>query len=126
MTPSTGMDWPGRTATRSPTRTSSTGISTSCHPAGRRRSWGQIHQTGDGLAGLALGAGLQELAQGDEGEDHAGGLKIQVHVVLRCQLQISVSQPVAHLIDGEHAVYHGGGGAHSDEGVHVGARWSRV
>ena len=81
---------------------------------------GQIHQTGDGLAGLALGAGLQELAQGDEGEDHAGGLKIQVHVVLRCQLQISVSQPVAHLIDGEHAVYHGGGGAHSDEGVHVG------
>ena len=29
MTPSTGMDWPGRTATRSPTRTSSTGISAS-------------------------------------------------------------------------------------------------
>mgnify|MGYP000028381208 CR=1 FL=1 len=106
---------------RSPTRTSSTG---DLHLLPSRRTaavWGQIHQTGDGLAGLALGAGLQELAQGDEGEDHAGGLKIQVHVVLRCQLQISVSQPVAHLIDGEHAVYHGGGGAHSDEGVHVGA-----
>ena len=29
MTPSTGMDWPGRTTMRSPTRTSSTGISTS-------------------------------------------------------------------------------------------------
>ena len=30
ITPSTGMDWPGRTTMRSPTRTSSTGISTSC------------------------------------------------------------------------------------------------
>ena len=81
---------------------------------------GQIHQTGDSLAGLALGAGLQEFAQGDEGEDHAGGLKIQIHVVLGYQLQISVPQSVAHLIDGEHAIYYGSGGAHSDERVHVG------
>ena len=29
ITPSTGMDWPGRTTIRSPTRTSSTGISVS-------------------------------------------------------------------------------------------------
>ena len=37
------------------------------------------------------------------------GLKIQVHVVPGGQLQISVPPALAHLIDGEHAVYNGGG-----------------
>ena len=122
MTPSTGMDWPGRTTTRSPTRTSSTGISTSA-PSRRTRGGlgGQVHQAGDGLGGLALGAGLQELAQGDEGEDHAGGLEVQVHMVLLHPGHVPVAQAVADLVDGKDAVDHSGGGAHGDERVHVGA-----
>ena len=81
---------------------------------------GQVHEVGDGLAGLAFGAGLQELAQGDEGEDHARRLKVQVHVVLLHQLQVAVAQAVPHLVQGKDPVDHCRRGAYRNEGVHVG------
>ena len=81
---------------------------------------GQIHQAVDGLGGLALGALLQKLAQGDEGKDHASGLKVQVHVVARHQLHIAVAQAIANLVDGKDAVNHRCRRAHGDEGVHIG------
>ena len=72
-------------------------------------------------AGLALGAGLQELAQGDEGEDHAGRLEVQVHVVLLHPGHVPVAQAVADLVNGKDAIDHSRDGAHGDERVHVGA-----
>ena len=82
---------------------------------------GQIHQAVDGLGGLALGALLQKLAQGDEGEDHAGGLKVQIHVVARYQLHVAVAQAVANLVDGEDTVNHCRRRAYGDERVHIGS-----
>ena len=81
---------------------------------------GQVHQAGDGLAGLALGAGLQEFAQGDQGQYHTGRLEIEVHMVLLHPFHIAVAQAIADLEDGEHAVDDGGDGPDSDEGIHVG------
>ena len=81
---------------------------------------GQVHEPGDGLAGLALGAGLQPLAQGDEGEDHARRFKVQVHGPPVHPGLISVAQAPGDLKQGCDAVDHGGGGAQSNEGIHVG------
>ena len=47
-------------------------------PAHHRRLRRQRQQRRDRAGGLALGALLQILAHGDEGQDHAGGLKIEV------------------------------------------------
>ncbi len=90
---------------------------------------GQIHQAGDGLAGLALGAGLQPLAQGDQGEDHARGLKVEIHgpVFHLGQLGGRVARAIGRPAQvpgdeeqGRHAVEHRGRGAKGDERVHVG------
>ena len=80
----------------------------------------QVHEPGNGLAGLALGAGLQELAQGDEGDNHGRRLKVQVHGVPLHQGGVPVAQPPADGVQGHNAVEHSGGGAHGDEGVHIG------
>ncbi len=81
---------------------------------------GQVHQAADGLAGFALGPGLQKFPQGNEGEDHTRRLKVQVHVVLGHQVHVTMAQAVPHLVDGENAVDDGGGGAHGNEAVHIG------
>ena len=80
----------------------------------------QVHEPGNGLAGLALGAGLQELAQGDEGDNHGRRLKVQVHGVPLHQGGVPVAQPPADGVQSYNAVEHSGGGAHGDEGVHIG------
>ena len=127
MTPSTGMDWPGRTATRSPTRTSSTGISASA-PSRRTVAVLGARSIRREMAWevLPLGAGLQELAQGDEGEDHAGRLEVQVHMVLLHPGHVPVAQAVADLVNGKDAIDHSRDGAHSDERESMlGPPWSR-
>ncbi len=85
------------------------------------RLGGQVHQTGNGLAGPTLGPGLQKLAQSDQCKNHTGGLKVQVHVVLAHPVHVPVAQAVSHLVDGEYTVDDGGGGTHSNETVHVGS-----
>src|SRR5699024_7001273 len=47
-------------------------------------------------------------------------LKVQIHGVAVHQGHISVAQAPADEVQGRHAVDNGGGGAHGDEGVHVG------
>ena len=89
-------------------------------PEGGGRLGGQVHEAADGLAGLALGAGLQILAQSDEGEDHARGLEVEVHRPLLHPGHVPVPQAVADLEDGGDTVDHGGRGAHGDQGVHIG------
>ena len=93
------------------------------------RLGGQVDQAGDGLAGLALGAGLQEFAQGDQGQDHTSRLKVQIHgpALHLCQRGGGVARAVGQraqaggdLEQGGAAVDHGGGGADGDQGVHVG------
>ncbi len=79
-TPSTGIFSPGRTMTTSPTITSSTGMSCS-DPVSQDHlgSLGaQPHQLLDRLAGAAFGAGFQELAQPDQGDDHGGSFQVDV------------------------------------------------
>ena len=82
--------------------------------------WGQIHQLGDGLGGLALGAGLQPLAKGDEGEDGGGALKVEVHGVGHERLVIPGYKGKGDLVDDVDAVDHRRRGAHCDERIHVG------
>ena len=89
-------------------------------PQDRGRLGGQIHQAGNGLGGLALGPGLQEFTQRDEGQDHPGRLEVQVHVVLGHPRHIAVAQAPAHLVDGKDTVDDGGGGAHGNERIHIG------
>ena len=84
------------------------------------RFGGEVDEPGNGLSGLALGAGLQIFAQGDEGENHAGRLKIEVHGILFHHGHIHVAQSPADAVQGGDTVDHGGGGAYGNEGVHVG------
>ena len=48
-------------------------------PQQRGSLGGQLHQALEGIRGFALGTGLQHLAHGDEGQDHGGGFKIELH-----------------------------------------------
>ena len=73
--PSVGIFSPGRTTNSSPTRTCSSGRSSS-RPS--RTTWAtrgaQPRQTPDRLAGLPLGARLQVLAEVDQRDDQRGGV----------------------------------------------------
>ena len=80
----------------------------------------QIHQPGNGLAGLALGASLKPLAQGDEGKDHTGRLEVQIHGPAFHTGYVSVAQAPCDLEQSGDAIYHGGSGAQGDEGIHIG------
>ena len=80
----------------------------------------QIHQGADGVAGFALGSGLQEFAQGDEGQDHGGRLKIQVVQVMLYQLHVSMPQAVGHAEQGGNAVNQRRQGAHRNQRIHIG------
>ena len=82
---------------------------------------GQIHQRPDGVAGLALGAGLQVFAHGDQGQDHAHRLQIEVvHAVLVGQGRVPMAQGPAGHEDGPEGVEEGGGAAQGDQRVHIG------
>ena len=70
---------------------------------------GQVHQGGDRLAGLALGTGLEVFAEGHEGQDHGGGLIIQIVG------GFAEEEPHGH----DHAVDQRRAGADRDQGVHV-------
>ena len=57
----------------------------------------QVHQGGDGLAGLALGARFKVLAERHERQDHARRLKVQVMHEVVHQLGIARGARVADL-----------------------------
>ena len=89
-------------------------------PQQHRRLGGQAHQALQGIGGLALGPGLQQLAHGDQGEDHGGGLEIKLVHQLHHPVHIAVELGIGHEKQGGHAPHKGGGGAQSYQGVHVG------
>ena len=77
----------------------------------------ELHEALEGVRGLALAAGLEHLAYGDEGKYHGRGLEVElsvhdVHLVHR----VAVS---SHLKERVGAPDEGGAGAEGDEGVHV-------
>jgi hypothetical protein len=80
------------------------------HP-GRLR--GQSDEFGDGGGGALLGAQFHPAAHQDQGDDHQGGLEVQVQ---RQPGSFGDAGPQ----DDEGAVAPGHGGAESDQGVHVG------
>jgi len=66
-----------------------------------------------------LGAGLQEFAKCDQGQDNAGRLEVEVHAVLADPFRLGVTQTIADLVQGEDAVQGRGRGADRDQAVHV-------
>ena len=81
---------------------------------------GQVHQFGDGFGGLALGAGLQPLAEGDQGQDGGGALKVEVHGIGHERRMVPGYKGKGDLIDDIDAIDHRCRGTHRDEGIHVG------
>ena len=51
---------------------------------------GQLHQALERVGGLALGAGLQHLAHGDQGQDHGGRFKVELHHVVHDERVVAV------------------------------------
>ena len=85
-----------------------------------RRGLGRkVHELGDRVGGLALGARLHGLAHGDERQDRAGGLEVQLHHIGVHHVHVHLAEADADLIDGINAVDDGGAGAEGDERIHV-------
>ena len=80
----------------------------------------QIHELADGVAGLALGPGLQEFTQSDEGQDHGGGFKIEILAVMLHDVPLAVSLGPGHPQQRRQTIDQAGTGAHGDEGIHIG------
>ena len=81
---------------------------------------GQVHQAADGIGGLALAAGLQHLAHGDQGQDHGGRFKVEVHHIAHDGLHISPHLSPGHGKERIGAVDKGRAGAQSHQTVHIG------
>ena len=78
----------------------------------------QIHQRGNGLAGLALGARFKILAERHERQDHARGLEVQVVHKAVHQFGIACRACVADLEQGVNAVHQRRARADRDQGIH--------
>ena len=79
----------------------------------------KIHELCDRIGGFALGARFHGLAHGDERQDRAGGLKVQLHHIGMHRVHVHLSEADADAIDGIDAVQNGGAGAKRDERIHV-------
>ncbi len=79
----------------------------------------QFHEALQGIGRAALGLRLQGLADGDEGEDHGGGLEVIAVHVLHGGFRAEVRHGGGRLHQRVEAVEEGGGGAESDQCVHV-------
>ena len=81
----------------------------------------EVHQGPNGIAGLAFGPGLQEFAQGDEGQDHGSRFKIQIGTVMLHRLPVSRTHGIRHHKERRHAIDQRRTGTHRNEGIHVGS-----
>ena len=81
----------------------------------------QVHQRPDGIAGLSLGSGFQEFSQGDQGQNHSGGLKIEVFAVELHRGHVSLVQRIGHTKQCRSAVDQGCQRAHGNQRVHIGS-----
>ena len=81
----------------------------------------QIDECLDGAAGFGLAARLEVFAHGDERQDRARALKIQiVHACHHGLVHLPRGQLVGHDEHGIERPGNGSGGAHGDEGIHGG------
>ena len=113
-TPSTGIFSPGRTRTRSPTTTCSTGTSTSAPSRSTRAVFGASPTRAVIAAAVRfLALRLHPPAGQDQGEDHQRGLEVHVQ---RQAPPLGGGRPQGD----EGAVAVGDAGAQRDQGVHVG------
>ena len=80
----------------------------------------QIHELLNAFSSFALAFALQIFAHRHQGQDHAGGFKIQVAMVLGHHIHIPMAQAIAHHIDGKHPVQERRPGADGHQGVHIG------
>ena len=79
----------------------------------------ELHQTLEGVRRPALGAGLQQLADRDQGQDHSRGFKIELSGVGVQGRKISVRLSPRHAKEDVDRPDEGGGGAETDQGVHI-------
>ena len=85
----------------------------------RRGLGGEVHELRDRVRRLPLGAGLHGLAHGDERQDRARGLEVQLHHIGVHRVHVHLAKADADLIDGVDAVHDGGAGAQRDQRIHV-------
>ena len=84
------------------------------------RFGGQLHQAPQSVGGAALGAGLQQLAHGDQRQDHGGGFKIEIHPIGHHRRAVAPDLRRRHGEEGIGAVAKGGGGAQRHQRIHIG------
>ena len=89
-------------------------------PKQSSRLGGELHQTFQGVRGLALGAGFQHLAHSDEGQDHGGRLEVELHHIVHDHLVIAVKLGVRHGEQGVGAPDEAGRGTQRHQRIHVG------
>ena len=89
-------------------------------PEHRGGSGSQAHEAFQGVGGFALGPGLQHLAHGDQGQDHGGGLKIEVHHIGHDGGFVAPDLGRRHGEQGIGAVAEGRRGPQGHQGVHIG------
>ena len=83
------------------------------------RLGGQLHEALQGIGGPPLGAGLQQLAHGDEGEDHGRRLKVEIHAVGHDRRAIASRLGGGHGKQRIGAVTKGRRRAQGHQGIHV-------
>ena len=81
---------------------------------------GQLHQALERVRGFALGAGFQRLTHGDQGQDHGGGLKIEIHHVIHNRVHIAPHLRARHGEEGVGTVHKGRRRAQRHQRIHVG------
>ena len=79
----------------------------------------EIHELLERLARLPFRARLEVLADGDECDDHAGRLEVEIRAVLLHECHVAVAEAPAHAEDGEGAEERRRHRPHADEAVHV-------
>ena len=83
------------------------------------RFGGQIHQLCDCVRSLTLCAGFQGFTQGDKGQDHACGFKIQIHHKAVNRSHIPMTKSNADFVNGVNAINNCGAGAYRNQRIHV-------
>ena len=84
-------------------------------PADRCGFGTQIHQSPDGIAGFSLGPGFQVFSQGDQSENHGGGLKIEVLAVLCDDIPFPMPHGPGHTEQSGYAVNQCGQASHGNQ-----------
>ncbi len=96
-TPSTGTFSPGRTRSRSPTTTASSGTSSSLPSLLMRRAlfWRELDQRADRMRRRGPRAQFQHLAEQDQDGDDGGGLEIKRDAAVRMSWKAAGNNPGA-------------------------------